>query len=351
MTEKEKIKRRRKEEDYYLKNQKRLARTEEEAESRYKCFESRDPFPKIESSLLNSADIFQYVAKTGMIFPFDCNKLVGASYEVGLKGTVIWWDEDGSKHEIELIDSETVFDLKPNSIAFVTLEPIFRIPDYMVLRFNLKISHVYKGLLLGTGPMVDPGFVGRLSIPLHNLTANTYTFKGGDGIIEMEVTKLSKNVSWLPNYKSKGLYKRKWIEPKRTLQYYIQRALEQNQDNIVRSSIPGEILKISEESDVIKNSLENVEKELKKYEDKIDKKVNQAGWFNIALVVAIVTIFTFACVQVYQLGTVNSVKKDQIYELEKKYDKLLQENAALRNELDNKISEFERQLNKEENKK
>ncbi len=30
-------------------------------------------------------------------------------------------------------------------------------------------SIVYKGLLLGTGPIVDPGFVGKLYIPLHKL--------------------------------------------------------------------------------------------------------------------------------------------------------------------------------------
>lgn len=30
----------------------------------------------------------------------------------------------------------------------------------MVLRFNLSVSNAYKGVLLGTGPIVDPGFEG-----------------------------------------------------------------------------------------------------------------------------------------------------------------------------------------------
>jgi hypothetical protein len=34
----------------------------------------------------------------------------------------------------------------------------------------LKIDYVYQGLLLGTGPQVDPGYVGQIYIPLHNLT-------------------------------------------------------------------------------------------------------------------------------------------------------------------------------------
>ena len=148
------------------------------AEKRFQAFSSKDPYPQIAPALLNSADILKYVISTGMIYPFDYSKLEGASYDVKLAGKVVYWDEKGNKIVKNIVenpikeDEVQDFILQKNSIAFVTLEPIFRIPDYIALRFNLKISHIYKGLLLGTGPLVDPGFVGRLSIPLHNLTAN-----------------------------------------------------------------------------------------------------------------------------------------------------------------------------------
>src|SRR5256885_14069412 len=74
---------------------------------------------------------------------------------------------------------------------------MFRFPDYIAARFNLKIPNVYRGLLLGTGPLVDPGWSGRLSFPLHNLTTNDYEFPGGEEIIWMEFTKLSENDRWL----------------------------------------------------------------------------------------------------------------------------------------------------------
>lgn len=171
-----------------------FAQTDEEAARRFERYSWVDPFPGIPPALLNSADIADYVAATGMIFPFRPEPHAGllkpASYEVALGGPYIYWDEDGIKHE-DTIDSGYEFTLKGNSIAFVTLEPMFRIPAYMALRFNLRISHIYKGLLLGTGPLVDPGFVGRLSIPLHNLTLTDYTLVGGDGLIWMEFTKLS----------------------------------------------------------------------------------------------------------------------------------------------------------------
>jgi len=55
---------------------------------------------------------------------------------------------------------------------------------------------VHRGILLGTGPLVDPGFEGNLLIPLHNLTTNDYEFEGGEGLIWMEFTKLSSNRMW-----------------------------------------------------------------------------------------------------------------------------------------------------------
>jgi len=173
----------------------RFAQTEEEAEARFEKYKSKDPFPSIKPSLLNSADIYDYVAKTGMIFPFYQDKLKSASYEVNLLGKVIYWDDKGERQDFELKEGDE-FTLEKNSIAFVTPEPTFRLPDYIAIRFNLKITHVHRGILLGTGPLVDPGYEGKLLIPLHNLTNNDYKFKGGKALIWVEFTKVSENKRW-----------------------------------------------------------------------------------------------------------------------------------------------------------
>lgn len=203
--------------------------TIEEANERYRTFGSLDCFPDTAPALLNSADIKAYVKNTGMIFPFDEDLLQSASYKVKIAGKVVYWrykdnsscrkkvlireNKDINQNEVvcrkyidkdrdQTNDIEKVefdlneggyFDLQPNSIAFVTLEPEFHIPKYLALRFNLKIQHNYRGLLLGTGPLVDPGFEGRLTIPLHNLTNNTYRFRHGDTLITIEFIKLSSN--------------------------------------------------------------------------------------------------------------------------------------------------------------
>lgn len=170
----------------------------DEAERLYEATKSNDPLPQIAPALLNSADIAQYVKNTGMIDPFHAEDLKPASYEIQIRGDWLFWDADGTPREGTLSSTEDELCVPRNSIAFVILEPMLRIPDYIALRFNLKIRHVYKGLLLGTGPLVDPGFVGRLSLPLHNLTTNDYVFRGGDGLIWMEFTKVSPNRRWSP---------------------------------------------------------------------------------------------------------------------------------------------------------
>jgi deoxycytidine triphosphate deaminase len=168
-----------------------FASFEEEAEARHQKYRTLDPFPSIVPALLNGAELADYVAATGLIYPFTYNRdvLKPASYEVPLGGDYVYWDNtQGSLVEGELKDGDE-FWLNPNSLVFLTLAPMFRVPQYLALRFNLRITHVYRGLLVGTGPLVDPGFHGHLHLPLHNLTANRYRLVGGEGLIWVEVTK------------------------------------------------------------------------------------------------------------------------------------------------------------------
>lgn len=169
-----------------------LPNNDEEAEERYERWRQKDPFPRVDTSILTSAQFCEYIAKTGMVYPFkpDKDNIQIATYDVALRGKYIdWTKKEGN--QTGKIEKGDKFTLENNSICFVTLEPYFRIPEYIVLRFNLRISNVYKGLLLGTGPIVDPGFEGRLSIPLHNLTNNDYVFTGGKTIISFEFEKIN----------------------------------------------------------------------------------------------------------------------------------------------------------------
>lgn len=165
------------------------------AEKKYNDFASIDPFPQISDSLLNFIDISKYALTTGMLDPFIPEKLTGVTYTCCFSGKYARYDRNNQMETKELADGETL-QIHPNSITYLEIGTYFRVPHYMVFRFNLKVHNVYKGLLLGTGPIIDPGYKGKIFIPLHNLTANTYIIKKGADLISVEFTKLDRDNDW-----------------------------------------------------------------------------------------------------------------------------------------------------------
>lgn len=153
---------------------------------------ANDPFPEIPPALLNSADIQAYQEACGLVQgeTFSLDRLKAASYEIPCLGDVYWWDENNDRQQARIEDGRP-FKIKKNSIVYVCPDAKFALPDFIAMRFNLTINLVHRGLLLGTGPLVDPGFQGRLLIPLHNLTSQDIPIDSNDGLIWVEFTKLS----------------------------------------------------------------------------------------------------------------------------------------------------------------
>jgi hypothetical protein len=139
------------------------------------------PLPGVfPGAVLVSEEIETYVRDYNLIFDRadfleGKGKLKGASYTMSPHPNDAWECRKAGSHRplTKDYDSRGAFYLVPrNSLVFIRLRQKLRLPFYLIGRHNLKISYVYKGLLLGTGPQVDPGYTGRLYIPLHNFTTN-----------------------------------------------------------------------------------------------------------------------------------------------------------------------------------
>jgi len=159
---------------------------------------SIDPFPCIQPALLNSLDIKKYGDRGCLVTDFDSELVNPASYTMRLLGTIYWWSRKGDRlvQRSQVIANDSLVKIRRNSMTYLFTEQEFRLPQYIAARFNLHIRYVHKGLLLGTGPLVDPGFAGSLLIPLHNLTDNDYEVRGGNPILWVEFTKLSQLDHW-----------------------------------------------------------------------------------------------------------------------------------------------------------
>ena len=86
-------------------------------------------------------------------------------------------DSNGKRGELSRKNCSFV--MEPNSIVYVSTAETLDLPYYIAARFNLRVTWVYKGILLGTGPQVEPGFKGPLSCPLFNLTNRPVTITAG----------------------------------------------------------------------------------------------------------------------------------------------------------------------------
>jgi deoxycytidine triphosphate deaminase len=292
-----------------------FAKTEVEARVKFEKYQSLDPFPDIPPALLNSADVSDYARVTGMLWPFNLDKRKSASYEIPLLGKCVSWDDTGKKQVEQIVGPDDKFVLKANSIAFVTLEPMFRLPDYMALRFNLKISHIYKGILLGTGPLVDPGFQGKLSVPLHNLTTNDYTFKAADGLIWMEFTKVSPNDKWHKGHirtDRRGDYK--GFPPEKNelkdVEHYIEKAV--GREGKVLSSIPA----AQRSADNAADSAADAAAKVQTYLDQIKK----VGYISAG--VAVVAILLPLYFGFYQIHSLVSDSQNYVTDARKEIDSL-----------------------------
>ncbi|NQT19271.1 MAG: hypothetical protein HQ592_06170, partial [Planctomycetes bacterium] len=125
-----------------------------------------DEHPEVQGML--AADCIKYyVDHVTMIDPFVSERLKPASYELTLGPYYRFEGQDRY-----LTRESPSLRIPPNSIVIVAMWERLLLPHYIAARFNLSIDLIYQGLLLGTGPQVDPGFKGVLSCPLHNISNN-----------------------------------------------------------------------------------------------------------------------------------------------------------------------------------
>lgn len=314
-----------------------FAESQEEALKRHEQYREDDPFKnEIDPALLNSAHIQAYIAKTGMVFPYSPaqnpknDKVTPASLTMTVGPEVLYWDRENRRIYNNNLTKGTKVKLNPNSITFLRPAEYFALPNYIAARFNLRIIHVHRGLLLGTGPLLDPGFKGYPMIPVHNLTENEYEIEVGEEFINVEFTKLSDIRKAIPAENNEGL-KFEYIENAgKTCNYSFLRYIDKNvPTGIVKSSLSSIL-------DQARISINEQKKFITSQEELIDKQKDKIFWTTVASIAGVVVTLGAILIAGYQLtissadivddarGRIESVQEhvDKIADLERKLDEV-----------------------------
>ncbi|HEX6781409.1 MAG TPA: hypothetical protein VF125_05195 [Solirubrobacterales bacterium] len=124
-----------------------------------------DPEPRC-TGLLSADRIRNYHYAIGrMIRPFQEANLNAASYDLTLGPRYVL---DGEEATFDA--KRRVLRIPPGSIAMVTSREVLLMPYWLAATFNLKSKYIFEGLLMGAGPQIDPGYMGVLTCPLHNIS-------------------------------------------------------------------------------------------------------------------------------------------------------------------------------------
>lgn len=143
----------------------------------------------IPEGLFAAPQIHYCLLKYEILRDFDLKCIQPATYDMRLGKQALRWN--GIEKEIVDVEKAGSILLPPNSVTFVTTVETFNLPNDIVARFNLKSKLVHRGLLLGTGPIVDPGFKSKIVIPIHNFSNQPVELFFEKAFISVEFTKSS----------------------------------------------------------------------------------------------------------------------------------------------------------------
>ena len=251
---------------------------------------------------------------------FDQNCFKSATYDMRLGDFAVRF-ENGIRLDTSLwkvlADEKKYLVFAPNSLTFITTYEEFALTRDIIARFNLKTKFVHRGLILGTGPMVDPEFHGKLLIPIHNFSNTEVKIPFKDRVLSVEFTKTldTSNFNGYDYVENKN----KYGDPEKYLK------------NI------GEVEScfyqiINEQGEKIKKQTEQLKEQNKYSSEFIKSYFNKYRKLSIVILIASVIIFAFLWQVMNNLNTT--------------LDNLLQHNINL----ENKLKDFRNKLNDDKNK-
>lgn len=123
------------------------------------------------------------------IEPFLAEQIQPASYDLRI-GPVAALASSHGKVDVR---EKGFLEMAPGDFAIVVSEETLTLDNRHTGRFSLRNKWAYRGLIANTDPQIGPGFTGRLSVGLTNLTDKSIALSHLDDFLQVEFHRLSES--------------------------------------------------------------------------------------------------------------------------------------------------------------
>ncbi|HEV2381205.1 MAG TPA: dCTP deaminase [Terriglobia bacterium] len=149
-----------------------------------------------------------------VITPFEDRYLEPASYDLRVGKDAATIPQNGDSVRINL-EEKRLLVIAPYAPAVIYAMEHIELPLNIAGHFGLKSGLSRRGIHASVGPQVDPGFVGKLSVTLFNLTTTPIALDYGETFLSLEFHQLEENASrgYTGEYQGRETFTSKDIEP------------------------------------------------------------------------------------------------------------------------------------------
>ena len=136
---------------------------------------TQDPFPSVHGVLLSDY-IRAYSEHCALIEGFNAAHLQPSSYELHVGNDFY------INNKRQPPDANGEVFIPPNGLMYFSIRETINLPPYIVAIHDLRVSEVYRGLLVGRSVYVQPGYRGQINYPIFNFTSQPRSLRVGDAV-------------------------------------------------------------------------------------------------------------------------------------------------------------------------
>ena len=132
------------------------------------------------NGILLSDQIDYFINSCGLIVPYNKDSLRPAYYTLHVGSE---YYKNGKSYQLKEGQNLSI---EPNELVYIKSYEYLNIPYYIIARYSLGVTEVYRGLVLDNGLHIDPGYHGHINVPIYNFTNEKKSFQFMSKLLSIE---------------------------------------------------------------------------------------------------------------------------------------------------------------------